>query len=141
MQPGDDGGYILAAQAAVKDWYFLPFTTLYYVLLWVQVQTTTDYYIMQTFQTLALIAGFIAAHFLFLFAVMALLKDNNDAAQSETVNALRYNGVLYLASNDKAVDVYRHTDTNAVYYKQGVQYRSAITGRIVSTNAALIGAY
>lgn len=64
---------------------------------------------------------------------------NDDAVQLATVNSLRYNGVLYLASNDKAVDVYRHTDTNAVYYKQGTQYRSAITGRIVSTNAALKG--
>lgn len=72
-----------------------------------------------------------------------ILSYYNDGAagQNDVVNALRYNGVLYLASNDKAVDVYRHTDTNAVYYKQGVQYRSAITGRIVSSNNALNGTY
>lgn len=96
---------------------------------------------MHALNTLALLALFIAIHAVFLAALFALCADKVQQDDAATVSALRFQGVLYIGSNDKAVDLYRHADTNAVYYKQGVQFRSASTGRIVATQKALIGAF
>lgn len=88
--------------------------------------------------SLAVITLFIALHVVFILLVALMLNEAAITSQKAEVEKLKFTGVLYM-KNDKAIDCYRHVDTNAVYYKQGLQYRSAITGRIVSNEAALSG--
>ena len=96
---------------------------------------------MNALQSLLVICMFIAAHLVLMYVVAAFMQDAATQEQNNAtvVHELRYQGVHYLSKNDKAVECYRHTETNAVYYKQGVQFRCAKSGRIVSTNAALNG--
>lgn len=98
---------------------------------------------MTTVNAILPILIFIALHVALLMAAALFMKGTSTAAvQSDTaLDALRYQGVLYIGRNDKAVDCYRHCGTNAVYYKIGVQFRNATTGRIVSTTAAMAGQY
>ena len=60
-------------------------------------------------------------------------------ANEVPASELRYTGELYLRNADKSMSAYFHTGTGAAYYKQGIQFRSAVTGRIVSTSHALAG--
>mgnify|MGYP007088355436 CR=1 FL=1 len=92
---------------------------------------------MHAIQSLLLIAAFTA----FFLMLAVLLCAYAEDVQENDADGLLYVGVLYVGAKDKPVDCYRHTGTNAVYYKMGIQYRNANNGRIVSTGAALNGAY
>lgn len=92
---------------------------------------------MYAIQSLLLIAAFTAC-----FLMLAvLLCAYSEEAHKNDADGLLYVGVLYVGAKDKPVDCYRHTGTNAVYYKMGIQYRNAHNGRIVSTSAAVNGTY
>lgn len=92
---------------------------------------------MTNIDTLFLIAVYTGA----LLGFAYLICNIKEAEKEQAAEVLRYQGVLYIGANDKPIDCYRHTLTGAVYYKQGLQYRSAITGRIVATQNALNGTY
>lgn len=92
---------------------------------------------MNAIQSLLFIAAFTAC-FLMLAVLLCAYAEE---AQKTDADALLYVGVLYVGDCDKPVNCYRHTGTNAVYYKMGIQYRNANNGRIVATDAALNGAY
>lgn len=105
---------------------------------------------LQSIQALSVILLFILINGAGLVIAGVILSYYDDAANARSNEAalnvthgdvLRYQGVLYIGDNDKAVDCYRHCGTNAVYYKQGRQYRSAISGRIVSNETAYAGTY
>jgi len=90
-------------------------------------------------QALTLISLFLGAFIVFACLICSASDDAN--AADDVKSALRYQGVLYIGKSDKAIDCFRHLETGNVYYKQGEQYRSATTGRIVSTSNALAGVY
>lgn len=105
---------------------------------------------LQSIQALSVILLFLlinGAGLVIAGVILSYYDDAANARNSVTVlnvthgDVLRYQGVLYIGDNDKPVDCYRHCGTNAVYYKQGRQYRSAITGRIVSNDTAYAGTY
>lgn len=92
---------------------------------------------MEQLQTLGCICFFTSLFLAFAWLVCSL-GQQQDAARND---GLLYVGVLYVGKNDRGVECYRHTGTNAVYYKFGVQYRNANNGRIVSSAAAVNGTY
>lgn len=92
---------------------------------------------MNAIQSLLFIAAFTACFLMLAVLLCAYAED----VQQNDADGLLYVGVLYVGACDKPVHCYRHTGTNAVYYKMGIQYRNANNGRIVSTGAALNGAY
>lgn len=102
-----------------------------------------------TLTTLALIAVNLALFLLFAYAICAqgerfeaAQRAANEAALAAAqAGTLRFNGMLYLAGKDKPVEAHYHTGTGKAYYKIGIQFRSAETGRIVATSSALAGVY
>lgn len=92
---------------------------------------------MNALDSIMLIAGY-ASSFV-AFAAALCIGTNTTKKDEEPAENLRFNGVLYVG--DRKFDVYRHTGTNASYYKSGLMYRSAINGQLVSVANAEKGLY
>lgn len=73
------------------------------------------------------------------FGATAQADDSFTAGAVLKAEGLRFNGMLYLRNSDKPVEAWLHTGTGKGYYKIGIQYRDAMTGRIVSYAAATQG--